>query len=129
MTTDLWMLVYSCLLCLLSPMLYLVGRVGAPGGMDWLRGNRDSVLAAPAWADRAVRAHDNLIENLVPFAALVLVAHTAGLANETTALGAQLFFCSRVVYVAVYAAGLQPWRTLVWFVGLAGQLLILKELL
>ncbi len=129
MTTDLWMLVYCCTLALLSPALYLVGRFGAAGGMEWLMGNRDSALEVPEWTDRAVRAHSNLIESLVPFAALVLVAHTAGLANETTALGATVFFWARVLYVPVYTAGLQPWRTLVWFVGLGGQLVILGQLI
>ncbi len=129
MTTELSMLVYCCALVLSNPAIYLAGRMGVPGGMDWLWGNRDSDLEAPAWTGRATRAHSNLIENLVPFAALVLVAQVTGLTNETTALGAQLFFWSRVAYLAFYTAGLLYVRTLAHAVGLAGQVMILVGLL
>jgi uncharacterized MAPEG superfamily protein len=129
MTTDLWMLVASALLCLLVPGIYLVGRVQTPGGMAWGLGNRDTPLAVPAWARRAERAHANLIENLAPFAILVLVAHVAGKANAVTALGAVIFFLGRVAHVIVYTAGIVGVRTAVFFVATAGELLILAQLL
>ena len=62
------------------------------------------------------------------FAALVLVAQVAGKTNEMTALGAQLFFWSRVAYAIVYILGL-PWvRTLTWAVSIVGLVMIFKEL-
>ena len=129
MTTDLTMLVWTGLLCLLLPTTYLVGRMQVPGGLAWGFGNRDSDLAVPAWAGRAYRAHLNLLENLAPFAILVLVAHVAGRANAQTALGATLFFWARVGHAAVYIAGIKYLRTAVFFVGTAGELLILGQLL
>ena len=128
MTTDLVMLVWSALLCLLMPTIYLVGRVRAPGGMAWAFGNRDTPLDVPAWTRRAERAHANLVENLPAFAILVLVAHLAGKANATTALGATLFFWGRVAHAAVYAAGIPYLRTAVFFVAAAGEVLILLQL-
>jgi len=128
MTTDLWMLVYSALLCVSLPVVYLVGRSGAPGGLAWGFGNRDTTLDTPPWVGRAVRAHLNLVENLAPFAILVLVASLAGKANGWTALGAQLFFWARVAHVAVYTAGIVGVRTAVFFVGVIGELLILLQL-
>lgn len=128
MTTDLWMLVYTTLLCLLMPLVYVVGEMQVPGGMEWGLGNRDKPFELPPWAARAKRAHANLVENLLPFAALVLVAHVAGKANATTALGATLFFWSRLAYAVIYTAGITTVRTLVFFVAQAGLVLILLQL-
>ena len=130
MTTDLWMLLWSAVLCLLLPVTYLMGRTMTPGGLAWGLGNRDRPLdAVPAWTARAQRAHLNLIENLAPFAILVLVAQVAGKANATTALGATLFFWGRVAHAAVYIAGITMVRTAVFFVVAAGELLILMQIL
>ena len=129
MTTDLVMLVWTALLCLLVPALYLIGRAQAPGGMAWAFGNRETTLAAAPWVGRAERAHRNLVENLGPFAVLVLVANVSGRADAATALGATLFFWARLGHVVVYTAGLVGVRTAVFFVGTAGELLILSRLL
>ena len=65
-----------------------------------------------------------MLENLVLFAILVLVAHAAGRANEMTALGAMLFFYGRLAHAIVYIAGV-PWvRTAAWTVSVVGLLLI-----
>jgi uncharacterized MAPEG superfamily protein len=128
MTTDLWTLVWTGVLSLLIPSIYLVGRMQTPGGMEWALGNREQPLRLPDWAERAQRAHANLVENLAPFAILVLVAHGAGKANGWTATGAQLFFWARIAHLAVYTAGIVGVRTAVFFVGVAGELLILLQL-
>lgn len=129
MTTDLSMLVWTALLSLLMPAIYLVGRSQAPGGIAWAFGNREGPLEIPPWAARAIRAHQNLTENLAPFAILVLVAHVTGKANGTTALGATLFFWARVGHFAAYTAGLIGVRTAIFFVGTFGEILILLQLL
>jgi len=128
MTTDLWMLVYTTLLCLLMPAVYVIGEFQSPGGMEWGLGNRDKPFALPPWAARAKRAHVNLLENLLPFAALVLIAHVSEKANATTALGATIFFWSRFVYAVVYTAGITVVRTVIFFAGTVGLLLILLQL-
>jgi uncharacterized MAPEG superfamily protein len=128
MTTDLWMLVCSGLLSLAIPFIYLPGRLATPGGLAYGVGNRDGTFTAPPWAERAQRAHANLTENLAPFAILVLVAHVAGKANATTALGAQLFFWGRVAHVLVYTAGIIYLRTAVFALAAIGELMILLQL-
>src|SRR3990172_6530859 len=128
MTIDLWMLVASALLCLLMPFVALAGLMQTPGGSAWGFGNRDVPHAVPAWVERARRAHTNMVENLAPFAVLVLVAHLTGKANGTTALGAELFFLGRVAHLLVYAAGIPVVRTLVFGVAVAGGVLILTQL-
>jgi uncharacterized MAPEG superfamily protein len=128
MTTDLWMLVWTAILCLLMPTVYLMGRSAVPGGVAWAFGNRDAPIRLPAWAERGQRAHLNLIENLAPFAIFVLVAHVAGKANATTALGATIFFWGRVAHLAVYVAGIVYLRTVVFFVAALGEIMIITQL-
>jgi uncharacterized MAPEG superfamily protein len=128
MTTDLSMLVWSALLCVLMPFVYVGALSQVPGGFAWGFGNRDQQLELPAWAARAKRAHANMVENLAPFAALVLVAHVAGKANATSALGATLFFWGRLAHATVYTLGIPYLRTAVFALASVGELLILLQL-
>ncbi|HKY90429.1 MAG TPA: MAPEG family protein [Nevskiaceae bacterium] len=129
MTTDLWMLVATALLAAAIPLVYAAGRFQVPGGFRWAFGNREAPLTGvPEWAQRTVRAHANLTENIAGFAILVLVAAVAGKANEMTALGAQLFFWGRVAHLGLYTAGVTYLRTVAFFVAAAGEVLILIQL-
>ena len=128
MTIELWSLVWTALLCLAIPLIYGTGRMQVAGGMQWALGNREEPLAVAPWVTRAERAHANLVENLAPYAILVLVAHVTGASNYWTALGAQLFLWARVAHAAVYTAGLVAVRTAVFMVGMVGELLILVQL-
>jgi uncharacterized MAPEG superfamily protein len=97
-------------------------------GLLTLVGNREKFPEILGWGGRAARAHRNMIENLVLFAALVLVAVAAGRTNAMTLLGAQLFFWARLAYAAVYLVGI-PWlRTGVWAVSVVGLALIFLQL-
>ncbi|MBI3513960.1 MAG: MAPEG family protein [Proteobacteria bacterium] len=128
MTVDLTMLVWSAILCIALFLPYVLCRIGVWGLVETV-GYPTNPPALPAWAGRAHRAHLNLVENLVPFAALVLVAHVAGAANATTALGATIFFWARLVQAVVHILGV-PWlRTLAFFVSLAGEVIILTQIL
>ena len=98
-------------------------------GLSPLVGNRENLPAFEGWAGRAQRAHRNMLESLIIFAALVLVAQFAGKTNVATALGAQLFFWGRLAYAPVYVIGI-PWlRTGLWGVSFVGLLQILQQLL
>jgi len=127
MTADLQMLVWSAALFLAQMVVAAIGAQGQVG-LPALAGNREELPAVTGWAGRARRAHINMLENLVVFAIVVLVAHVAGKANATTALGAALFFWARLAYAVIYAAGV-PWlRTAAWAVALAGILLIFTQI-
>jgi uncharacterized MAPEG superfamily protein len=128
MTTDLWILVWSGLLCVSIPFITIAGLTTVPGGLAWGFGNRDTQLAVPPWVERCRRAHHNMVENLAPFAILVLVAHIAGKANATTALGSEIFFLGRLAHLAVYVAGIPYLRTLVFTIASIGELMILLQL-
>ena len=127
MSVDLTLLVWSVAVAVGQTVLLAVGAMQQVG-LPMLAGNRENMPALTGWADRAGRAHRNMLESLVLFAALVLIAHVTGKANAMTALGAQLFFWGRLIYAGVYIAGV-PWlRTGIWVVALAGLILIFLQL-
>jgi uncharacterized MAPEG superfamily protein len=129
MSIEITMLVCSAVLSLLFPVTYLIGRMQTPGGMEWALGNRDQPLEVPPWVSRAERAHRNLVENLVPFAILVLSAYVGGKLGWLSGLGSVLFFLGRVAHAAVYMAGITMVRTAVFFVAMLGEVLILIQIL
>ena len=129
MTTELTLLALSALLCTLIPFVGISGLLAVSGGLDWGLGNRHAPLpAVPGWAERGRRAHQNMVENLAPFAIVVLIANAIDVHDSWTVLGAQLFFWGRVAHVVTYVAGLVPWRTLAFTVGQIGTLLIFLRL-
>jgi uncharacterized MAPEG superfamily protein len=123
MSLELKLLACSVALAFIQMVVALTGamlQVGLPA----LAGNRENLPEITGWAGRAMRAHRNMLENLVLFAALVLVGHAAGKLDATTALGAQLFIWARLAYAVVYVVGV-PWlRTGVWAVSAVGLIMI-----
>jgi len=127
MSPDLEMLVWSAALALVQMLIAVIGAQ-TQLGLPRLAGNREAMPTIGGWAGRAQRAHLNMLESLVVFAIAVLVAEVSGRANETTALGAMLFFWGRLAYAVIYVAGI-PWlRTAAWAVSVAGILLVLSQL-
>jgi uncharacterized MAPEG superfamily protein len=128
MSPDLSYLLYSAMLCFVQVLIAAAGA-NTQVGLPKLAGNREGLPDMVGWPGRARRAHLNMIENLVLFAALVLIAAAAGKANATTATGAMIFFWARLAYVAIYLIGI-PWlRTLAWFVSVIGMAMIASVLL
>lgn len=128
MTPELHLLVWSVVLTFVQMLIAVVGafmQVGLPA----LAGNREGLPEIRGWAGRATRAHRNMLENLILFAALVIVAVLANKTNSTTLLGAQIFFWARLVYALIYLAGI-PWvRTAVWTVSVIGLIMIFSQVL
>lgn len=127
MSVDLMMLTWSALLTVLLTVPYAIGKT-LEHGLPRMAGNRDDVPPGTGWIGRAERAHRNMVENIAPFAALVLVAHVAGQANAMTALGTQLFFWSRLAHAVIYIAGIAWLRTVAWVISVIGMLMIFIEI-
>lgn len=128
MTPDLKYLVWSAVLTFLQMVIAAMGATLAVG-LPMLAGNREGMPPIEGWAGRAARAHRNMLESLVLFAILVLVAHLTQRANAQTALGAATFFWARLAYAAIYLVGV-PWlRTGAWAVSVIGLVIILAQLI
>lgn len=128
MTVELKYLTWTALLTVLMWIPYILNTVAVRGLLDAVGYPADPKPLA-LWAARMKRAHYNAIENLAPFAALVLVAHAAGIHNGATEAAVIVFFWARVVHVAVYTFGI-PWvRTLAFVVGFVCQVVLAWQIL
>ena len=92
-------------------------------------GSRDNLAEPSVVRQRLQRLTANMQENLVIFAIIVLAANAAGISNETTVLGATLFFYARVAHAVVYAFGWPMIRPLFYFAGVCGMGVIAWEML
>jgi uncharacterized MAPEG superfamily protein len=120
MGIELTMLVWALVLAFVQILLFDFART-SQYGLKWNTGPRDENMPALSpVAGRLQRAQYNLYETLPLFIGGVLVAHIAGRENELTAIGAQVYFWGRVVYVPLYAFGIKQIRSLVWLVSTAG---------
>ena len=128
MSTDLKMLFASAVLT----AVLTLGK-GSAMWLYWpakeVLGNRDDPPPLPPWAWRADRAHRNMLENFPHFAALLLLAHVAGLADAQTTFGAVVFFWARVAHALLYIGGIWHLRALAFFAGVGGEVLIAVRLL
>lgn len=99
-------------------------------GVPWALGPRDEAGADTGKvAARLDRAWKNFRETFPLFVAAILI--NASVVQDSTlgALGAQLYFWSRVAFLPVYAIGLPVVRTLAWTVSLVGIVLVLAAAL
>ena len=128
MSLELQLLVCAVALTAVQVVVAVLGSI-TQVGMPPLMGNRDGLAEFTGWVGRAHRAHRNMLESLVLFAALVLVAHAAGRENAMTALGAQLFLWGRAAYAVIYLVGIPYLRTAAWTVAFVGLVLIFLQVI
>ena len=127
MTTDLQMLAWVAAIIALMWLPYIIARIQTSGLMPTLTYVADDE-PLPGWAARAKKAHYNAIENLAPFAAVVLVAHLAQAANGTTAVWAVIYFWARVVHYVGYTAGVPFVRTICFAIGWLAIMIIFLQI-
>ena len=122
MTSTLTLGIYMALLTWLTLLLASLIRVKGwtPSGTLIALGNRDNLPEASPLAGRAERTARNTLENFVLFAAIALVAHAAGATSPKVAMGAQIFFWARLIYIPVYVAGIAYLRTAIWVLSIVG---------
>ena len=128
MKTELFYLALVAALTGLMWVPYILDRISVWGLIDAV-GYPENPKPQSVWAQRLMKAHANAVENLVIFAALVLVAHAVGLTNATIAGACVVYFWARVVHALAYTFGI-PWvRTLAFAVGFFAQAVIAWQLL
>lgn len=135
MTYELVILVFNVLLCLAFPWVYNYAYAKQPGvGGKRLMGNRDALPERVGMAARGVRAHHNHLENLVPFAIIVLIGHVTGVSNSVTVACAVIFLAARIAHAGFYLAGITRLpgingvRSIAYFVSLISMLVYMSQL-
>lgn len=127
MSTDLMMLTLTAGLTAILWLPYILQRILDHGLMPTVTYAADDKPVA-AWAERAKHAHYNAIENLVPFSALVLVAHVTGASNAATAAAATVYFWARLAHFVAYTAGVPFGRTICFAIAWAAMVCIFYQI-
>lgn len=128
---GLYYVALSSMLCVVLWIPYIGARAFIVWGLPTFLNNYPEGFPAkspeqPLWADRAQRAHLNMVETLPAFIGVVLAASTLGgaAAAITIATYSAVFFWARVAHAIVYIAGIPFLRTPVYLVSWAAILVI-----
>ena len=128
MSNELTCLTWVTALTAVMWMPYIVNLIIVRGLIDAV-GYPDEPKPISAWASRMKAAHSNAVENLVVFAALVLIASAAGISNEMTENACVVYFWARVVHFAAYTVRI-PWvRTFAFLIGFGAQVILIWQIL
>ena len=129
MTKELYWLTLTVLMTTLFFIPYILDRIVSLGIWPALSEGKPQPGRQSAWADRAMLAHQNAIENLVIFAPAVLIAHALGVSTPATKSAVVTYFVARMVHYVVYIANVPVVRTLAFGVALVAQVTILLSIL
>ena len=88
-------------------------------------GPRDKTMELQGYAGRAGRAMDNHYSALILFTIAVTIITLSDQSTATTQTAAWVYLIARVLYVPAYLIGKGPWRSLIWFVGMAATTIML----
>jgi len=128
MNTELTYLVWITTFTAVMWVPYMLDRIAVWGVMDTV-GYPDNPRHQSPWARRMKAAHANAVENLAVFAALVLVAHAAGVSNSATVFACAVYFWARVMHLFAYTVAM-PWaRTFAFAAGFVAQIILSWQLL
>ena len=126
-TVAYWCVLIAALLPFVCAYLAKSGGFRKPrreGGYDnsnpraWLARQTD-------WQARANAAQANTFEALPLFIGAVIIAHQLGALQTAVDILAVIFVTLRIIYVAMYVAGLPTVRSGVWFLALLVNIAIL----
>ena len=127
MTPELQYLVYGVIL-LIVHVLVQATFSDLSKGLGWALGPQDEKRDQNVVAARIERALRNYLETFPAFIALALTLAVTELGTATSALGAAIWFWARIAYIPVYASGVPLVRSVVFFVSLAGLIMMLLPL-
>ena len=123
MTTELFWLMLTAILASSLWIPFVVGVNSTPydepdGASDFFVRPPDHARMVP-WVHRAFRAHQNLLEQFIPFAVIVLIGYLLKVSTPITAWCAIIFFWLRVVHAIgmITALARAPWRPLIFTAG------------
>ena len=130
MTTELYWLTLTVLMTALFWVPYILDRLVVRGMVPAITDTKPEGGGPHSlWAQRAIRAHTNAVENLVIFIPAVLVAHELSISTPATHMAVVVYFFARLVHFIVYTLGIPVLRTLAFAVAWAMQIVLLLAIL
>jgi len=128
-TTELYWLTLTALMTALLWVPYVLNRIVVGGLGGALAGTSPAGESHSDWANRAIKAHYNAIENLAIFAPVVLIAHLLNISNGATKAAVVVYFFARLIHYVVYSAAIPAARTLAFTAGWLAQIAIIASIL
>ena len=130
MTTELYWLTLTVSMTALFWVPYILDRLAVRGIWPALADTRpENGGPHSLWAQRAIKAHENGIENLAIIVPAVLVAHILNISSPATRAAIVIYFLARLVHFLVYLFGVPVVRTLAFTVGWGAQMVFLLSIL
>ena len=132
METALTYMALSGILTVLLWIPYILARIfvwGLPTFLNnYPEGYPTTQPTPPLWAQRAQAAHENMVETMPAFIAVLVAAllmlQDSGEAIAIVGMWTQVFFFSRIVYTAVFIIGIPYLRTPTYLVSWFAILMI-----
>jgi len=122
-TMNIEMLVLSLVLLLVLQLVQAT-HTTMIAGMPYAFSPRDKTVDVGILGGRIQRTKVNLIENLMLFAPLSVLAEATHAGPALVGWGAVVFFVARIVHTLCYLAGIPVLRTLAWLAGVIGCIMI-----
>lgn len=120
MTTELFWLVLTAILAGSMWIPYIIGiNITSFEGKDEIFMRPPDMSKMAPWVHRSHRAHLNLLEQLLPFAVIVLASSVLGVSTSVTAWCSILFFWLRVIHAVGMITGIArlPLRPIIYLAG------------
>jgi len=134
-TTELFYLLFTALLTGVLWIPVVIGYVSSRGVLKPADYKAAPTSALPDWVNRANRAHLNAVENIAPFAVVVLIAHAAAVSTPTTATCAAIYFYTRAAHALVHISGFGLLKartvlfTVAWFAFVTFAVVLLRHVI
>ena len=129
LTIEVYWLVLTILMTALMWMPYIVNRIAEMGVVPAFMDPYGLTEAKAAWANRMMAAHVNAVENLVIFAALVIILNLSGISTALTVFASALYFFSRLAHVVLFTFRTPVLRIVAFFGGFIAQMILAFTLL
>jgi uncharacterized MAPEG superfamily protein len=121
MSRELFWLTLTVIFTGLMWVPYVLDRIMQRGLMGAMANPSPGDTPQSPWAQRLQAAHVNAVENLVIFAALVLILDDMQHSTMSTAIACAVYFWARLAHALVYVLGIPVLRTLAFAVGFLAQ--------
>jgi len=131
-------LLYLLLTAILTGVLWIpvvIGYVSSRGVLTTAHYKTAPTSPLPDWVNRANRAHQNAVENIAPFAVVVLVAQATGLSTTATGICAAVYFYARLAHAVIHISGFGLLKartalfTVAWIAFIVYAMIVLKRLI
>ena len=133
MKTELFYLLLTAILTGVLWIPVVIGYATSRGMLTPSTYKVASISPLPDWVNRANRAHLNAVENIAPFAAVVLIAHAMGVSTAWTVNCAAVYFYARLAHAVIHISGFGLFMartvafTVAWIAFMAYALILLQR--